>query len=31
MSLITDTGDAEKLLKYLADAIPQGPHPNPHR
>ena len=30
MSLITDTGDAEKLLKYLADAIPQGPHPNPH-
>ena len=30
MSLISDTGDAERLLQYLADAIPQGPHPNPH-
>jgi hypothetical protein len=30
MTLITDTGDAERLLKYLADAIPQGPHPDPH-
>lgn len=30
MSLISDTGGAERLLKYLADAIPQGPHPAPH-
>ncbi len=30
MSLVTDTGDASRLLKYLADAIPQGPHPEPH-
>ena len=30
MSLISDTGDAERLLKYLADSIPQGPHPDPH-
>jgi hypothetical protein len=30
VSLISDTGDAERLLKYLADAIPQGPHPDPH-
>ena len=30
MSLISDTGDAERLLKYLSDAIPQGPHPEPH-
>lgn len=30
MSLISDTGDAERLLKYLADSIPQGPHPEPH-
>lgn len=30
MSLISDTGDCSKLLKYLADAIPLGPHPEPH-
>lgn len=30
MSLISDTGDAERLLKYLADSIPHGPHPEPH-
>lgn len=30
MSLITDTGDASRLMKYLADSIPQGEHPNPH-
>lgn len=30
MSLITDAGDASRLLKYLADAIPLGEHPNPH-
>jgi hypothetical protein len=30
MSLISDTGDAERLIKYLADSIPQGPHPDPH-
>ncbi len=30
MSLITDTGDASRLIKYLADAIPQGEHPNPY-
>lgn len=30
MSLITDTGDCSKLLKYLADSIPIGPHPDPH-
>lgn len=30
MSLISDTGDPARLLKYLADAIPLGPHPNPH-
>ena len=30
MSLITDTGDAERLLKYLAESIPKGEHPNPH-
>lgn len=29
-ALVTDAGDAERLLKYLADAIPRGPHPNPH-
>ncbi len=28
--LITDTGDCSRLLKYLADAVPQGPHPEPH-
>lgn len=28
--LITDTGDAGRLLKYMQDAIPQGEHPNPH-
>lgn len=30
MSLIDDTGDCGRLLKYLADATPQGPHPEPH-
>lgn len=30
MSLISDTGDASRLLKYLSDSIPQGPHPEPH-
>lgn len=30
MSLIDDTGDASRLLKYLTDAIPLGPHPEPH-
>lgn len=30
MSLISDTGDADRLIKYLADSIPQGPHPEPH-
>lgn len=30
MNLIDDAGDCSRLLKYLADAIPQGPHPNPH-
>lgn len=30
MNLISDTGDADRLLKYLADSIPQGPHPEPH-
>ena len=30
MSLIDDTGDSARLLKYLADSIPLGPHPNPH-
>ena len=30
MNLIDDTGDCGRLLKYLADAIPQGPHPDPH-
>lgn len=28
--LITDTGDAGRLLKYMQDAIPLGDHPNPH-
>lgn len=28
--LITDTGDCSRLLKYLADTIPAGPHPAPH-
>jgi len=22
--------DAETLIKYLGDAVPQGPHPHPH-
>ena len=30
MSLITDTGDSSRLVKYLSDAIPLGPHPEPH-
>jgi hypothetical protein len=30
VSLISDTGDADRLIKYLADSIPQGPHPDPH-
>ena len=30
MSLISDTGGADRLIKYLADSIPQGPHPDPH-
>lgn len=30
MSLITDTGDCAKLLKYLTDSIPLGEHPEPH-
>lgn len=30
MSLISDTGDHSRLLKYLQDAIPQGQHPEPH-
>ena len=30
MSLITDKGDSSRLVKYLADAIPAGPHPEPH-
>ena len=30
MSLIRDDGDCGRLLKYLVDAIPQGPHPEPH-
>ena len=30
MSLIDDTGDSSRLTKYLADAIPQGPHPEPN-
>jgi len=30
MSLIDDTGNPERLLKYLADSIPIGPHPEPH-
>lgn len=29
MSLITDTGDASRLIKYLVDSIPKGEHPNP--
>lgn len=28
--LITDTGDASRLIKYLQDSIPLGEHPNPH-
>jgi len=28
-ALVTDTGDAERLVKGLADAIPLGPHPEP--
>jgi hypothetical protein len=30
VSFISDTGDAGRLIKYLADSIPQGPHPEPH-
>ena len=30
MRLITDTGDSSRLVKYLKDAIPIGPHPTPH-
>lgn len=30
MNLIDDTGDCTRLIKYLTDSIPQGPHPNPH-
>jgi len=30
MSLIDDTGSPTRLLKYLADSIPLGPHPEPH-
>ncbi len=30
MALIADDGNPERLLKYLADSIPIGPHPNPH-
>ena len=30
MSLISDTGEASTLIKYLADSIPLGPHPEPH-
>lgn len=29
-ALVSDTGDASGLRKALADAIPKGPHPNPH-
>lgn len=29
MSLVTD-GDSSCLVKYLEDAIPAGPHPEPH-
>jgi hypothetical protein len=29
-ALVTDTGDAARLIKGLADAIPIGPHPEPH-
>lgn len=28
--LVSDTGDPARLLKYLADAIPLGPHPEPY-
>jgi hypothetical protein len=30
MSLINDDGDSSRLVKYLTDAIPAGPHPEPH-
>lgn len=30
MSLITDTCDSSRLVKYLEDAIPPGSHPKPH-
>lgn len=30
MSLIDDTGDSGRLIKYLEDSIPQGGHPEPH-
>ena len=30
MSLIDDNGNPARLLKYLADSIPLGPHPNPN-
>jgi hypothetical protein len=29
-ALVSDTGDSARLLKCLADAIPQGPHPEPY-
>lgn len=30
MSLIHDDGNPERLIKYLADSIPLGAHPEPH-
>jgi hypothetical protein len=30
MSLIDDNGDPARLIKYLNDAVPAGPHPEPH-
>ncbi len=30
MSLVTDTGDCSRLIKYLVDAIPQGEHVAPN-
>lgn len=29
-NLISDTGDASLLVKYLQDSIPLGEHPTPH-
>ena len=30
MSLLGPCGESERLRRYLADAIPRGPHPEPH-